>query len=214
MWLKYFPIPQSEQMSLLFRIPAPLHSVCQLLLMIIGFSFLTINSLILKKLKTYEFRRTFDQVYVEGTCESSTDDFLPDTEALMQECKTEWIGDDASGMICDTHEDCIDIYGGPHAENPRCDLSVRRCVGVRKAMEIGFLECLVTKMDSVTRSAIFTQIQRLTENATAPTTEILYNLLLENETCVSDYGPMHPRRSHFHASSLNDMSRQLCLSVF
>ena len=119
---------------------------------------------------------------------------------------------DEFGMLCYTDDDCTSVYG-----TGECDIVANRCKEVRKEMESGFLDCLISNVDSVTRSAIANElakvglftIKNVGEGVTA---ELLREYLQEYE-CVSDYGPMSEYRERYVARSLNEPEEQFCAVV-
>ena len=114
-------------------------------------------------------------------------------------------------MPCEMNEDCISLFG-----TGTCDLTKNRCVGIRKEMELGFLQCLLDHMNAVTKSSFFTGITatlRLEHRNTSILTAEFLRDYLKHEECVSDYGPMSPLREHYTALSLLPPEGQLCPSV-
>ena len=84
-------------------------------------------------------------------------------------------------------------------------------------MELGFLDCLLQNVDSVTRSAITNELVRVGKfegsNVKRVSAELLRDYLVQGGECASDYGPMAEHRSRFVAGSLNPPSNQFCPAV-
>lgn len=158
-------------------------------------------------------------MYLESLCEISGDSFKSSASYNLKTCLAEWIGDDAKGMLCYSNNDCTSKYGSGW-----CDLSLNRCGGVRKQMEMKFLECLLELSNSVTRTAIFAEllasgvldVNNLTgthsSDSVILTAEILAKYLTGMD-CVSDYGPMSSKRKGYVSNSLLSSNLQLCRAV-
>ena len=115
---------------------------------------------------------------------------------------------DEFGKLCYSDDNCTQLFDG----QGQCDLSTFRCTGVREVMELRFLDCLLTDVDSVTRSAIANEMAKSGdfERGKNVTAAGLRNYLLSGGECVSDYGPMSHLRARFVARSLESPDEQLC----
>eukprot|EP00009_Paramoeba_aestuarina_P004329 CAMPEP_0201511284 /NCGR_PEP_ID=MMETSP0161_2-20130828/3752_1 /ASSEMBLY_ACC=CAM_ASM_000251 /TAXON_ID=180227 /ORGANISM="Neoparamoeba aestuarina, Strain SoJaBio B1-5/56/2" /LENGTH=1798 /DNA_ID=CAMNT_0047906711 /DNA_START=91 /DNA_END=5487 /DNA_ORIENTATION=- len=161
-------------------------------------------------IETYveDYRNSYEEVIVNDVCNN---EFLISTglNRVVSDCRKAWIGDDEFGKLCYADSDCTDVFG-----TGQCDLFANRCTGVRAEMELGFLNCLLEDVDSVTRSAITNELARAgkLENVQEKkvTAELLRDFLIQESECASDYGPMSEHRSRFQADSLNPPSNQFC----
>eukprot|EP00008_Paramoeba_atlantica_P008201 CAMPEP_0201476260 /NCGR_PEP_ID=MMETSP0151_2-20130828/1493_1 /ASSEMBLY_ACC=CAM_ASM_000257 /TAXON_ID=200890 /ORGANISM="Paramoeba atlantica, Strain 621/1 / CCAP 1560/9" /LENGTH=1134 /DNA_ID=CAMNT_0047856573 /DNA_START=193 /DNA_END=3593 /DNA_ORIENTATION=+ len=173
---------------------------------------LTCNNADCMKTFVLDYQASWNRVNHEQLCDFAIE--LGETpDVYIRECKTKWIGDDLTGMHCEMNEDCVSLFG-----TGTCDLTNNRCVGIRKEMEFGFLECLLDRMNSITRSSFFTEITatslELGHRNTSILTADFLREYLKHEECVSDYGPMSPLREHSKALSLLAPEEQLCPSCF
>ena len=131
---------------------------------------------------------------------------------FLQECRQEWIGDPVLGYYCDSDEVCQSHFNASDRDNPRCDMSVNRCIHVRISMQMSFTRCLVDRMSAAFRAAIHITVAQPSDTFTATanvTKEGLYDSLYTYITttgpqCVSPYGPFSSRSPYLRGVTPQD----------